>query len=118
MNMDSRGHWHDGNSDVFSPLAKDAEGKPAARERPVIELAIGEMVDVVKADRSFVRASFDGAERNRVTLTPVDLPGHVRPYLELAEPVELRRLNGSACRAQVWDNRKGKIILRTLPVQM
>ena len=38
------------------------------------------------------------------------------PVVGLAESVQLTRATGDSVRAQVWDNRGGKIILRTLPL--
>lgn len=116
--MDDRGHWHDAermrrDDDLRRRLVESA--LPEAARRPVIEIGIGETVGVVKASGETVMATFGAAEKNKVTLTPQD-DGKPRPYLELAEAVQLQRASGESVRAQVWDNRKGKLILRTLPI--
>ena len=110
--MDSRGNWHNENSESFKKMFAEQEGK-APPERPVISIGIGEQVVILKSDGQRIAATFDAAEKNRVTLTPWEGP---HPYLELSEQVELQRQSGESVRAQVWDNRKGKIILRTLPI--
>ena len=112
--MDSKGHWHNtpAQTEIMRHLRSEITGLP---ERPVIEIGIGERVSIAKSDGSFVFATFDKAEKNRVTLTPcVDSPP--APYFEFAEAVELRRENGEKVKAQIWDNRGGRIIVRTLPV--
>lgn len=81
----------------------------------IAEIGIGEMVQIVKTNGQTMLARFDAAEKNRVTLAP-QYDGKPRPYLELAERVELQRSTGESIKAQVWDNRNGKIILRTLPI--
>jgi hypothetical protein len=81
----------------------------------VIACDIGEVVAIVREDGVSFMASFDAAEKNRVTLTPQP-PGAPTPWLELASRVKLERSNGESVVAQVWDNRRGKLILRTLPV--
>lgn len=112
--MDDRGYWHKSNEDEFGRKLREAMA-PSQRERPVIEIGIGEMVAVIKADGSRVMATFTDADKNKVTLTPQD-DGKPRPYLDLAESVWLERATGESVRAQVWDNRRGKLILRTLPL--
>jgi hypothetical protein len=116
LHMDDRGHWHE--SPTLRQLIDSAtvvgEFHPPA-QRPAIEIEIGETVMIVKDDGATIMASFDAAEKNKVTLTP-QKPPTPEQYLELAEPVQLARANGESIRAQVWDNRGGKIVLRTLPV--
>lgn len=107
--MDDRGHWHDVTIDATpSQIDQIFKGK-----RPVISIGIGEQVVVLKADGQRIAATFDGAEKNRVTLKPWDGP---HPYLELAEHVQMQRKNGESVAAQIWDNRGGKIVFRTLPI--
>src|ERR1700734_2535600 len=119
--MDEKGYWHHVESEKDKAgLAEAARLGSKARKalelgeindelrsifpgRKVIEIGIGESVNVVK----------DAAEKNRVTLTAVGLAQ--RPYFELAEHVQIQRDSGESIRAQVWDNRNGKLILRTLP---
>lgn len=112
--MDSSGHWHD--VDRESRISRALEGIQHGEDRPrfVMEASYGEMVSVVKDNGESIMATFDATDKNKVTLTPQgDGP---RPYLELAERVQLQRATGGSVVAQVWDNRAGKIILRTLPV--
>jgi hypothetical protein len=89
--MDARGYWH---------------------TRPVVTAEIGQRVKVEKADGQSFAAVFAGVEKNRVTLRPEP---ETWPYLEFAEAVSLV-IDGQAIRAQVWDNRGGTVILRTLPL--
>lgn len=103
--MDDRGYWHD--------QRHTQQVERVLGVRPVIEIDAGEGVMIVKGDGQVQHATFDSAEKNKVTLTPT---GDQRPYLELAERVALTRANQDSVVAQVWDNRGGKIILRTLPV--
>lgn len=113
--MDDRGHWH--QSDDFGERFKAMERGEEVTElrRPVISIGIGEMCRIVKDDGTFICASFDAAEKNKVTMTPQWGEG-VRPFFELAERVKLECADGQSISAQVWDNRNGKLILRTLPV--
>lgn len=117
--MDSRGYWHESEE-----LARQADDRYARergsrnsngdRSRPLFSVEIGEGVEVVKADGQGVLARFEAAEKNRVTLKPVNDTGGL--YFRFAEQVHLRRSNGDEVRAQVWDFRGGKLILRTLAV--
>jgi hypothetical protein len=116
--MDNSGRWHaseaeavDANRRIREQFSGIASNMP---ERPAISIEIGEIIAVVKLDGSRLMASFDAAEKNKVTLDPQ--PDAHAPYFELAEHVTLERATGESVRAQVWDNRKGKLILRTLPV--
>src|ERR1700734_547422 len=129
--MDEKGYWHHVESEKDKAgLAEAARLGSKARKalevgeindelrsifpgRKVIEIGIGESVNVVKDDGEKMRCTFDAAEKNRVTLTAVGLAQ--RPYFELAEHVQIQRDSGESIRAQVWDNRNGKLILRTLP---
>lgn len=116
--MDDRGHWHESEAAaaaVNERLRNELQPGTGGRARATIGIGIGEMVSVVTNDGTTVMATFDAAEKNKVTLTPQD-DGKPRPYLELASTVDLTRANGESVKAQVWDNRRGKLILRTLPV--
>jgi hypothetical protein len=119
--MDSKGYWHstEGQEEamrlekVMAGLNDD--GVPtAARERPVIILSLNEVVTVEKADGTRLTCTFNGAEKNRVTLTP----DAGQPYLEFGENVVIwsESRPPQRAKAQVWDNRSGRLILRTLPV--
>jgi len=118
--MDNRGHWHESEQaamDANRKFRDQFSNSPSQMpERPAISIEYGEMVQVVKADGETLHATFDAVEKNKVTLTPQDKPGVPLPYFELAESVQLARASGESVKAQVWDNRKGKLILRTLPV--
>lgn len=111
--MDSKGYWHEG-SKAIEQFTNQPE-RSNVRERPVIVLKEGETVTVMKADGSFVRAIFQVASKNKVTLRPIEM-NRSQPYLELSESVRLEAENGESIPAQVWDNRRGFIVLRTLPV--
>lgn len=117
--MDSSGHWHDAAElkQAHRRLIDAIEGAKSAAEsapRFVIELQVGSMVSVTRGEDK-VRAVFLGAEKNKVSLRRIDIAGVVPPYLEFGETVTLS--DGTTdVRAQVWDNRDGKIILRTLPI--
>jgi hypothetical protein len=115
--MDNSGHWHpDMESALKANRAMDQflpEDHPR-RQRCAISIAIGEVVTVVKKSGERAKFTFNSAEKNRVILAPWGR-GQL-PYLELAEHVQLQRDNGEEVPAQVWDNRRGNIILRTLPV--
>lgn len=124
--MDTKGHWHNEDSEAMKAFkAAERAGRAAEvaqPERPVISIGIGEVVQIVRNGGEFLTATFDAAEKNKVTLTPqAEMAANDRccsgpVYLELAETVQIQRSNGENVRAQVWDNRGGKIILRTLPV--
>lgn len=107
--MDARGKWHydDGKP---SGVQEMLSGK---RDRSVISCAVGEIVRIEKTNGEMLRCRFDAANENKVTLQPMDEPV---PYLELAEHVTLTNSTNVSVQAQVWDNRGGKIIIRTLPV--
>ena len=68
---------------------------------------------IEKSSGEMLRTSFVSASGNKITLKPLDLE---RPYLEFAEHVNITNEKNVTVKAQVWDNRNGKIILRTLPV--
>jgi hypothetical protein len=117
--MDSKGYWHSESGEeearrlekVMAGL-KDDGVRPAQRERHVIEFSKGEVATVKLADGRTITTTFESAEKNRVTLIPDDR----QPYAEFAEAVTLLNECGQEARAQVWDNRSGRLILRTLPV--
>ena len=113
--MDERGHWHDVSDEQFE-AGRQMGHLLGSRPRYVVSIAIGERVTVIKPGTGERQeATFDKADRNRVHLTPV---GNRSPllYFDLAERVMLRSAAGVEVPAQIWDNRNGKIILRTLPV--
>lgn len=118
--MDSRGMWHKG--DEYDKIKAMIHGEDEAgpdeinpeRTRPVIEIGIGEKVQIITVDNSLMDAVFESCEKNKVTLKPCyENPG---VYLEFGSTVDLRNVSGASVKAQVWDNRHRKIILRTLPV--
>lgn len=117
--MDDRGYWHDSKeaAEAANERIRAAFGEKTSDipERPPFTVGIGEMLLIVKANGEQVYGTFDSAEKNKVVLTPKD-DGKPRPYLELAEHVQLARATGESVKAMIWDNRNGKIILRTLPV--
>lgn len=107
--MDDKGYWHDrAKEDLVAAFTQDGEPR-----RFVIDLGVGEVVRIEKDADATLRARFESANGNKITLVPID---EVRPYLEFAEHVSITNERDVTVRAQVWDNRKGKIILRTLPV--
>lgn len=115
--MDNRGYWHDGAraAEQADRIREVVSGQPQDRPRFVIELEIGSTVEVVK-DGEKMLAVFESVDKNKVTLRPIDEAGKTRPYLGLANRVELSNGSDPGVPAQVWDNRDGKLILRTLPV--
>ena len=115
--MDQSGHWHQGGEDAIDAAADVAEpGFKGTRQRVVISCEVGSMVHIENVDcdgpRSSALCRFEGAEKNRVMLTVM---GSNPPYFEIGSNVRMVTGDGQACRAQVWDNQKGKLILRTLP---
>ena len=121
--MDSKGYWHnrpspviDALRDELSAIRESPDGRARSNDRPrfIIELEVGSTVEVTRGDDKLL-AIFEGAEKNKVTLRPIDEAGKTRPYLELAEQVQLSNGSDPGVKAQVWDNRNGKLILRTLP---
>jgi hypothetical protein len=112
--MDSKGYWHNERpSEQMEALTDELQGKEH-RPRFVIELAVDELVRVVTADGSYTSVVFKKAEKNKVTFVPPsDSPV---PYFDFASTVTIERATGESVKAQVWDNRNGTLILRTLPV--
>lgn len=112
--MDERGYWHY-PSESMEAIADELQGKER-RLRAVISLEPNELVRVVTGDGSYCSATFKSAEKNKVTLTPVE-GGMPMPYLDFARTVTLEKATGEKIEAQVWDNRNGSLILRTLPIR-
>lgn len=121
--MDSKGYWHNNPEEekrlaerITEAMGRHDNSRTEAPLRFVVEMELGSTVEVTRGDDRLL-AVFEKAEKNKVTLCPLDEAGKVRPYLELAETVTLSKGDGGeGVKAQVWDNRNGKIILRTLPV--
>lgn len=121
--MDDRGHWHNvSEKEVAQRNAmrdmdhdRNESGRSNDRPRFVFSMEIGSTVELVRGDDK-VLAVFEGAEKNKVTLRPIEQAGVQMPYLEVAETVTLSNGSDDGVKAQVWDTRKGRIILRTLPV--
>src|SRR5579862_5976594 len=109
--MDTEGYWHDIPVD-YNRMSDFING---ARERFVIAFDIGSTVELTRgADKML--CVFEKAEKNKVTLRPIDESGKTRPYLDLAERVLLGNGADKSVPAQIWDNRNGLIVLRTLSV--
>jgi len=115
--MDEKGYWHNREAESRERIreAFGPETGTVERQRIVFELEVGQLV-TIKCGREEIRAVFKGAEKNRVTVIAIAEVGRPLPYLELAQSVELSDGKGKSTLAQIWDNRGGKIILRTLPV--
>jgi len=113
--MDDKGYWHDRRPDAIDEINREL-GRSGAVPQPryVMSMAIGEVIRVEKSGGEMIRARFDEAKGNKITLTPLD---DKRPYLETAERVQITNEQNVTVEAQVWDTRGGKIVLRTLPVE-
>lgn len=113
--MDDSGNWHNAGptlADKFRQAHDEAEGKTVP-ERPVITCGIGETVYITQEDGTYGGYRFEGAEKNRVTLSSI---GGMMPYFDFGSKVTMHNAAKETCKAQVWDNRGGKLILRTLPL--
>lgn len=113
--MDEKGYWHNRPPSQLEQQMERSRENQEPRERFVISFEIGSTVLVTRGDDKLI-CVFEGAAKNKVTLRPVDEVSKPRPYLELAERVELSDGTNPVVAAQVWDNRHGKIVLRTLPI--
>lgn len=118
--MDNRGYWHNMKDSEIEKLKYElAEGRDTARsnDRPrfVFSCDIGEGVEIVNEKREGMLCRFDAAEKNRVTLTPMN-DGQPFAVFNFGDRVSVVRSNGDSIPAQIWDLRGGKIVLRTLPV--
>lgn len=117
--MDDNGYWHHRNApEIEKHLKNDRDERTQPPERFVISFEIGSTV-VVKRDSNGeeIVCVFERAEKNKVTLRRIEHEGKTPAYLSLAERVNLSDGSGNGVSSQVWDNRGGKLILRTLPVQ-
>lgn len=113
--MDQRGYWHDaGKPDRITEMMT---GSVPAEDAPrfIIELQLGSTVEIRRGDETMLGV-LESIVKNKVTIRPLDETGKARMYLDLAETVILSDGSVPGVKAQVWDNRDGKIILRTLPV--
>lgn len=117
--MDNRGYWHEtekGARDANREYLRQSR-TPVTEERirPVISIEEGETVTVMKSDGTFIRCRFEAAEKNKVWVRPIELNPH-QPCVSMSENVTLERENGEQVSAQIWDNRRGRIVLRTLAI--
>lgn len=108
--MDHQGNWH---HDVPSEERLKNDLLPD-RGRYVISVAIGEQCRIEKSGGEMLCAVFEKADGNKITLKPID---SVNPGFLFSEKVRLTNLANVTIEAQVWDNRGGTIILRTLPIR-
>jgi len=114
--VDHKGYWHD--AAIADKLKDDMDrDRKDANPRYVIAFDIGSTVEIETSKGEKMLCVFKGAEKNKVTLDPIDEAGKPRPYLDVADSVTLSDGSNPGVRAQVWDNRNGKIVLRTMPVE-
>lgn len=119
--MDDRGYWHNPTqkelvAERTAALMNEDRDRSTGGERPrfIMEVAGDELVRIVCDDGSYSSYIFNSAEKNKVTLSGVeDAP---QLPLNLSDIVYMERATGERVKAQVWDRRNGKLILRTLPV--
>lgn len=112
--MNSDGHWSSVDRNRMAELSRDPE-RSNDLPRYVFSVDIGATVELTRGNDRIL-AVFEGAEKNKVTVQPIEEEGKPLPYIETGETVYLSNGTDAPVKAQMWDRRTGKFVLRTLPI--